>query len=68
VPEGYRYPHPDSYQVFYIDSVTKILPFTPTAEAGDRAFFTLEDALNQKWTQENHLMFNAARNKMGYFD
>lgn len=68
VPEGYRYPHPDGYQVFYIGTVTKILPFTPTTEAGDRAFFTFEEALKQKWTEENRLMFDAARKEMGYSD
>lgn len=48
--------------------ITKILPFTPTAEAGDRAFFTFEEALKQKWTQENRLLFDAARKEMGYSD
>ena len=68
VPEGYRYPHPDGYQVFYIGYVTKILPFTPTAEAGDRAFFTVEEALKQKLTQENRLLFDSARKEIGYSD
>ncbi len=60
IPADYRYPHPESYQVFYIGHVTNILPFTPTDEAGDRAFFIREEALQQKWTQENRLMFDAA--------
>lgn len=60
VPEDYRYPHPDSYQVFYIGHVVTVLPFTPTTEAGDRTFFSLAKARQQRWVQENHLMFDAA--------
>lgn len=60
VPEGYRYPHPDGYQVFYIGQVTTILPFAPTAEASDRTFFTPDEALTQRWVQENRLMYDAA--------
>lgn len=40
--------------------MTLVLPFMPTAEASDRAFFTREEALRQKWTQENRLLFDAA--------
>lgn len=60
VPEGYRYPHPESFQVFYIGAVAKILPFSPTAEAGARTFFPLAEALQQRWVQDNQLMFDAA--------
>lgn len=60
VPVDYRSPHPDSYQVFYIAHVRTLLPFTPTAEAGDRTLFTLAEARKQPWAQENHLLFDAA--------
>ncbi|MEZ4620575.1 MAG: NUDIX domain-containing protein [Caldilineaceae bacterium] len=60
VPVDYRYPHPDSYQVFYVGTVDKILPFTATAEAGGRSFFSRPKALQQRWVQENRLMFDAA--------
>ena len=60
----YRYPQPDSYQVFYIGRVAKVLPFIPTAEASDRAFFPLQQALQQRWVQENRLMFDAAYQTM----
>ncbi len=60
VPAGYRYPAPASYQVFYIGQVTTILPFAPTTEASDRAFFTPVAAQSQRWVQENRLMYEAA--------
>lgn len=60
VPEGYRYPQPDSFQVLYIGTVAKILPFSPTAEASARIFFPLVEALQQRWVQDNQLMFDAA--------
>ncbi len=60
VPTDYRYPHPDSYQVFYIGTVAKVLSFTPTVEAGDRTFFPLAEARQQRWVQDNQLMFDAA--------
>lgn len=64
VPADYRYPHPDSYQVFYIGRVAKMLPFTPTTEASERACFALPEALQQRWVQENPLMFDAAYQMM----
>ncbi len=60
VPVDYRYPHPESYQIFYIGHVATILPFVPTPEAVDRAFFPMAEARQQRWVQENHLMFDAA--------
>ncbi len=60
VPDGYRYPHPDSYQLFYIGHIAQILPFAPTAEATARHFFTLEAARKQRWVRENQLLFDAA--------
>ena len=61
VPNGYRYPYSTSYQVFYLGYVTKILPFTPTTEAEDRAFLPQDAALTQRWVQENRLLFDAAQ-------
>jgi 8-oxo-dGTP pyrophosphatase MutT (NUDIX family) len=60
VPEDYRYPQPESFQVLYTATVANVLPFTPTPEAGDRTFFSLPAALQQRWVQENRLMFDAA--------
>lgn len=68
MPERYRYPYPDSYQVFYIGHVVEILSFKPTAEAIDRTFFPLPEALQQRWVQENRLLFEAACREITDFD
>lgn len=60
VPAEYRYPAPESYQVFYIGQVTTILPFAPTTEASARGFFAPAAAQSQRWVQENRLMYEAA--------
>lgn len=60
VPMDYRYPHPDSYQTFYLGIVATVLPFVPTDESLDRAFFSIAEARTQRWVQENQLMFDAA--------
>lgn len=60
VPAGYRYPHPDSYQVLYIGQVVSLLDFQSTSEASERAFFAPDVAHSLRWVQENHLMYNAA--------
>jgi 8-oxo-dGTP diphosphatase len=38
-PNGYRYPHPDSYMVFYWARVVALDPFEPSAEATERRLF-----------------------------
>ena len=43
-PTNYPYPHPESYQVFYVASLQQLHPFAADAEAVDRALFPRDDA------------------------
>ena len=60
VPAGYRYPHPDSYQVLYLTRVAELTDFVATEEASQRAFFALTAAQELTWVQENWLMYEWA--------
>lgn len=60
VPAGYRYPSPDSYQVFYLARVAELGEFTGTEEASQRALFAPAAAQELKWVQENRLMYEQA--------
>lgn len=60
VPAGYRYPSPDSYQVFYLARVAELGKFTGTEEASQRALFAPAAAQKLKWVQENQLMYEQA--------
>jgi 8-oxo-dGTP diphosphatase len=43
-PGSYRYPYPDSYQVFYWAQIEALDEFVSTAEARERALFGPDDA------------------------
>jgi 8-oxo-dGTP pyrophosphatase MutT (NUDIX family) len=59
-PPGYRYPHPDSYQVLYWGRVAAWADFQGTEETGERALFAPEEALQQRWVQQNRAIYEAA--------
>lgn len=60
IPAGYRYPHPDSYQVLYLARVAGLVEFAGNHEASQRALFAPTAAQELNWVQENHLMYNCA--------
>lgn len=43
-PASYRYPYPDSYQVFYWAQIEALDEFIPTEEARERTLFAPDDA------------------------
>lgn len=59
-PDAYRYPYPDSYQVFYTAQVCSLNEFCPTAEALGRSLFPPSEARTLKWVQFNHELYEAA--------
>lgn len=59
-PEGYRYPHPISYQLFYWGRVASLHPFVPTKEALERRLFTPEEAQRLPWRRANPELYAAA--------
>ncbi|MEZ4734198.1 MAG: NUDIX domain-containing protein [Caldilineaceae bacterium] len=60
IPPGYRYPHPDSYQVLYLARVAALVDFAGNHEASQRALFAPTAAQELKWVQENRLMYDQA--------
>ncbi len=55
-PATGRYPHPDSYQVFFLARVARLEPFRGTEEVRDRDLFTPGRARGLRWIRE-HLPF-----------
>lgn len=60
VPAGYRYPHPDSYQVLFLGRISHLPPFAATEESRERALFSPAEARTLRWVQENQPMYEAA--------
>lgn len=59
-PDGFRYPYPVSYQVFYCGRVAILRPFAPTAETYGRGLFTPDEAIGLKWVKGNRELYEAA--------
>ncbi|WP_126599609.1 NUDIX hydrolase [Dictyobacter aurantiacus] len=60
-PEGYRYPYPDSYQIFYWSHVESMNEkFAPTEEAQGCALFAPAEAVNISWVKSNYGLYEAA--------
>lgn len=60
VPQGYKYPHPDSYQVFFIARLASLEPFQGTAETRGRRLYSPAEARQIPWVQRNHRLYEAA--------
>lgn len=60
VPEGYKYPYPVSYQVFYLGHVAAFDPFVPTNEAHTRKLFTPEEVCQTEWGKRDCTLYEAA--------
>lgn len=59
-PTSYRYPYPDSYQVFYWAYLATLADFLPTAEAQGRALFPPGEARTLSWVQHFRELYEAA--------
>ena len=59
-PEGYRYPFPISYQLFYLAKIVSLEPFTSNREALERRLFSPEEARRLSWVQANRELYAAA--------
>jgi 8-oxo-dGTP pyrophosphatase MutT (NUDIX family) len=59
-PEGYSYPYPDCYQVFYWAQVASLEDFLPTEEALGRALFSPQEARELAWVQHNPELYQIA--------
>lgn len=59
VPEGFRYPHPDAYMVFYLGDIERLEPFIPTDESTQRRFWSPADAGRAEWVQRHRPVYDA---------
>lgn len=60
-PEGYKYPHPKSYQTFYIGVVDGVEEFEEEEDMVERRWFSLNDArVEADWMKKNPEFFEAA--------
>ncbi|MEM7124945.1 MAG: NUDIX domain-containing protein [Chloroflexota bacterium] len=62
-PEGYKYPHPVSYQAFFWATVETLEPFVPTVEVEERGFFTPDQAQALSWIQKHEGLYKSALQK-----
>lgn len=59
-PDGYPYPHPVAYQVFYWGRVAKLDPFQETDEVMARGLFSPAEARQIGWVQQYPELYDAA--------
>ncbi len=64
-PDGYKYPHPVSYQAFFWGKVAELEPFEPTFEVTERGFFTPEEAMELAWIQKFDALYQVALQHIG---
>ncbi|WP_160146182.1 NUDIX domain-containing protein [Dictyobacter aurantiacus] len=60
MPDGYGYPYPDSYQVFYLARVTALDAFSSTFESYGRGLFAPNEARQLSWIRKNLDFYEAA--------
>jgi 8-oxo-dGTP diphosphatase len=63
-PVEYKYPYPDSYQVFYWASVISLEDFGPTWETYGQALFAPDQARAIAWVQRHRDLYQAALNSV----
>jgi 8-oxo-dGTP diphosphatase len=59
-PEGYRYPYPDGYQVFFRAAVEKWGPFVGTDEPEAARLWPPGEARQASWVQRHRPVYEAA--------
>lgn len=59
-PAGYRYPYPESYQVFYGARIVALDPFLATEETAGRGLFPPDAARQLGWVRSNTALYRAA--------
>lgn len=59
-PEAYKYPYPDSYQVFYYACVASLDLVTPTSESRGAGLLPPERAREIRWVRLNIELYEAA--------
>ena len=59
VPEGFRYPHPDAYMVFYLGEIDRLEPFVATDESTERRLWSPAEAGETEWVQRHRPVYDA---------
>ena len=63
-PENYRYPFPESYQIFYWARVIDLEEITPDQEKSARSLFSPTEAEQLPWVQAHQALYKAAIDAM----
>lgn len=58
-PEGFPYPHPDAYMVFFLGELERLEPFASTAESTERRLWSPEEAHRAAWVQRHRPVYDA---------
>lgn len=59
-PDGYKYPFPDSYMVFYWAKIAAMDEYNENEESAGRKLFDPERARNMGWVKNNLAMYEEA--------
>ncbi|HXR64997.1 MAG TPA: NUDIX domain-containing protein [Ktedonobacteraceae bacterium] len=62
----YRYPYPDSYQIFYWAEITMLGSFSANQETHGRGLFSPTEAEQLPWVQAHRELYLAALSIVGY--
>jgi 8-oxo-dGTP diphosphatase len=62
-PDGYKYPYPESYMVFYCARITSLEDYKENHESSGRELYEPELARNIGWVQANLEMYEEALNR-----
>ncbi len=60
VPDGYRYPTPDSYQLLFLAEPTDQHAFVASAETSGARFWALHEVVALPWVEKNRSLFDEA--------
>lgn len=59
-PQGYRYPYPDSYKLFFVGTIAELLPYQESSEICGRRLCGWEEAAAVAWIQTHDALYQAA--------
>lgn len=59
-PAQYKYPYPESYQVFYWAHLVALDTFIPTSETSARGLFTPDEAQTLPWVRQHTTLYQAS--------
>lgn len=64
-PDGYKYPYPDSYMVFYGARISAMEDYTANEESAGRGLFDPKQACVTGWVKDNLELYEEALRRVG---